>query len=117
MTLFDRGLSMLTRVAAQAAGVSATFCQDDQTVDLMMVRGQSSFTSEMGESFDTVDWICAAAELLLGGVPALPLIGAVVQIPVPNGYEKYEVLKIPGRKPYSVDATRMLLRIHTKQVS
>jgi hypothetical protein len=121
MTIAAQACAAGILAARSVFGVPITYYDGDRNVDLVALRGRSAFevltAAGQIDSYESDDFICLAADLVIDGTPVLPIVGAVVQIAAGGGYEKYEVLKLPGKKPYTLDPTRTVLRIHTKLVS
>jgi hypothetical protein len=121
-TLQETAIAAGLAAALAVAGEPVQYAIADTTCTLpwTAIRGRSQFetTSAAGivTTFDTVDWIGAAAELSLGAGPIVPAAGDRVMIETDYGYDIFEVLAIPGEKPYRFDPSRTQLRIHTKKV-
>ena len=89
-----------------------------QIPDLIGTRGDNSLTLDSSMSVrieaDEVDWIVAAADLVINGQPTLPLRGDKYTV---NG-ETFQVMPRGNNlQPFSNEATGQQIRIHTKKVA
>jgi hypothetical protein len=119
-TAIGSGLAAALGIAGQE--VSYLLRATGETLPWTAARGRTIFeTSDAGDlaatTFSGVDWIGAAAELTLGAGMIEPAAGDRILVSGQYTIEKYEVLAIPGAKPYALDPTGFQLRIHTKRIA
>lgn len=66
---------------------------------------------------ETRDFIIAAADLAVGGVPIVPQAGDMITQTTPTGTADFRVLSVGGSTPWRwSDPQQRLRRVHTKQV-
>ena len=97
------------------AGSTVTYQRASDTVTITAVRGRSTHTAESTEGIvyeaESVDYLVAAADLILAGSTITPAAGDLIV----DGDETFEVLAEGGSPPYEPsDPDGATLRIHTR---
>ena len=120
--LLEQASSWLAGQRTKFLSRTVVYCRGDVSVEVQASIGKTTFDIDDGygavESWESRDFLIAAANLVLSGVDVLPVAGDRIN-EVQDGLTfVYEVLA-PGKEPcwrYS-DPYRTTLRIHTKQVA
>ena len=122
MDLIERGLAWLDAQRHRHLSRTVTYQRGGQSVELAATIGRTEF--EQADNFGVIhrtqsrDFLVRAADLVLGGQPALPVAGDRIREGDGDKTFVYEVMA-PGSEPpfrYS-DPYRRTLRIHTKHVA
>ncbi|RIK82065.1 MAG: hypothetical protein DCC67_07565 [Planctomycetota bacterium] len=122
MDLIERGLAWLDAQRHRHLSRTVTYQRGGQSVELAATIGRTEF--EQADHFGVIhrtqsrDFLVRAADLVLGGQPALPVAGDRIREGDGDKTFVYEVMA-PGSEPpfrYS-DPYRRTLRIHTKHVA
>lgn len=100
------------------AGQTVEYCRGDASAVLAAVHSRKSYEQSVGygmtQTFDSDDFLIAAADLHLSGQPALPRAGDQIRA----GGGTYEVMPLSdSQPPYQwSDPHRQRLRVHTRQI-
>lgn len=91
-------------------------------VGLQATLGETVFdqVDEFGvvHRFESRDFLITAADLVLGGVVTLPVVGDRIILTMNGKVRTYEVMAPGDEQPYRFcDPHRVMLRIHTKFLS
>jgi len=121
MDLLEKGSAWLEGQRHKHCTRPVTYVRGLESATLQATVGRTLFEQVNGfgitEKYETRDFLVLAADLILGGTPALPMRGDKISEQQGTQIFTYEVMA-PGSEPewrYS-DAYRQTLRIHTKQV-
>jgi hypothetical protein len=119
--LFEQGARWLADQLKTHASTEVVYQRGAEQVAVQATIGKTEFEIDDGsgviQRFQTRDYLIQTEELVLGGVPTLPVAGDRIRETVGNQTFVYEVLA-PGNEPhfrYS-DPFRKVLRIHSKNV-
>ena len=120
--LLEQGAAWLAAQLQTHASARIEYRRDDDAVILQATIGKTEFEIDDGsgvlQRVESRDYLIPTAELRLGSVRALPVVGDRIRETQGSRTFVYEVLA-PGTEPhyrYS-DPFRTLLRIHTKLVA
>ena len=122
MDLLQRGSDWLQRQRTRHLTRQVVYARGAQALQIVATVGRTVFRLDKGygvqERIESRDYLILAADLQIGGTPALPKPGDQVRETEGGKTFCYEVLA-PGNEPcwrYS-DLYRVTLRIHTKLVA
>lgn len=114
-TLMERGLAMLGRQSAKAAGGDVRYISGETTIDLKATYGKTDYQIDTGSEIRVLhtdrDFIVAAADLGIEPKPGDRITGVA-------GGSVYEVMPLGNDPCYRpCDAQGTLIRIHCKDIS
>ncbi len=119
--LMEKGAGWLANKLQAHASGQIEYRRDDEAVNVQATIGKTEFEIDDGsgvlQRVESRDYLIPTADLRLGGVQTLPVVGDRIRETQGSRTFVYEVLA-PGKEPhyrYS-DEFRRLLRIHTKLV-
>ena len=122
MDLIERGLAWLDAQRHRHLSRTVTYQRGGQSVELAATIGRTEF--EQADHFGVIhrtqsrDFLVRAADLVLGGEPALPVAGDRIREGDGEKTFVYEVMAPGGEPPFRYsDPYRRTLRIHTKHVA
>lgn len=120
--LLDKGSKWLGRQRREHAAQEVVYLRGGSSVGVPATIGQTDFQRDDGNgfplTFQSVDFLITAADLVLDGIPVTPERGdQVITGRIDEGvvYELMDNLGGPAWK--YADAYRRVYRIHTKQVA
>lgn len=118
--MLDTGSLWLDSILGTSEGVEVTYRRGAAEVELEgVVVGQTLIGSDFGvgivQTWQTRDYLIPTADLILGGNVTEPEVGDTIE----QGGVTYRVTEADDGRPwrYSDEATRTMLRVHTKQDS
>lgn len=120
--LLSRGVAAGAGRLVAGAGRPVTYYRETTPVELTAVPGgglneAADQDADMRLGYTERDWIIEAVKLVIGGLHSLPHDGDRVVEAAGDKTYTWEVMTPSGRElPFRLDATRGLMRIHTKLV-
>ena len=120
--LLDTGVAWQLGKLKEGASVSMTYRRGALSVGVQVTRGRSEYQTYDDEgNFVTeitdADFIMPADRLTLGGSIVEPRRGDRLEEVTKTGTRIYEVMPSGNRRPFAIDPTGQMLRIHTKLIS
>jgi len=119
MTAFQNAINNAIGNIQNVAGVSITYIQDSNEIDLTAVVGMSKFSVSDVEGLlielESKDFIFDAADLTANGCQLTPQRKDIIEQTIGNDTWRYEVARPDGgEQVYRVtDAGRRVVRVHT----
>lgn len=107
------------RAALAVSGASVTYRRGASSFVIEAIPERAAIVDDGGDDYSDTsrefDWIVAVEDMLLDGVPILPIRGDTIHWTAPDGVPRiYEVLpRAEGRHYRHSDPQRMKLRIFT----
>jgi hypothetical protein len=120
--LLETGAAWLADQLKSHASVDVIYQRENEQISVKATIGKTEFEIDDGsgviQRVQSRDFLIHAADLILGGVAALPVAGDRIRETQGSQTFVYEVLA-PGNEPHYrfSDPFRKLLRIHTKHVA
>lgn len=106
----------------QSAGRTVTYTRGAQSVQLTAWVGNTLFARQTDEPGASVVWgerdyLFAVADLVLGGVAAVPMKGDRITETIDGAALTFELMTPTGEPVWRyADQTRQVARVHTKRV-
>ena len=121
MNLLDAGTEWQLAQLVEGASTSMIYRRGALSVGVVVTRGKSEYQTYDDEGnliteVTDADFIMSASRLTLAGSVVTPETGDRIEEVTTTGTRVYEVMSSGNRRPFSLDASRQLLRIHTKYI-
>jgi hypothetical protein len=120
--LLSKARSWLAGQLKAHAAVEVVYRRGEDLCELTAAKGQSLFGVDDGAgiavNYESIDWLCDAADLVLDGEVALPEKGDRIEETDEGGAVQVYEVTAPGTEPawrYR-DPERLRLRIHSKYI-